>query len=388
MGLHDVDRAMEHLEQSYRGAELSDIRLSQAVIHENAGIIHHRAGQLEAAVARLRQALDLYRETASDLRAVNALQALGRTLLAQGDVQEAVLYGELALSHAIEGRDRWAAECYDHLGTIAVLRAEWANATTSFERALAIHEPVGDLADLADSLTGLGTIAELRGEWPQAERFYRRAVAVADQMDPAPEQIGPRRQMARILLRRGNLPVVGEHLERALTLCESMVPTVEYGLTLLVVAERQLREQQPAEALATLERSLAQGLPVDVQIEAHGLSVEACVLLGDPGRAPPHAADAMRLAQRLSTPRQLGLAHLAAARLAEVDGDRQRAGQAFEAAIRVLEEAQVPYDLALALRSHGRMLMTSDRDRAQILLDLARTSFQRIGAVPDAAASV
>jgi hypothetical protein len=209
-------------------------------------------------------------------------------------------------------------------------------------------------------------------------------------MDPAPEQIGPRRQMARILLRRGNLPLASEHLDRALALCESMVPTVELGLTLLVVAERHLRERQPAEALSTLERALAQGLPVDTQVEAHGLSVEACILLGDLGRAPSHAADAMRLAQRLSTPRQLGLAHLAAARLADADGDgdRRRAGQAFEAAVRVLEEAQVPYDLALALRGHGRMLMSSDRDRAQILLDLARTSFQRIGAVPDATASV
>src|SRR5262249_26970363 len=88
MGSHDVYRAMEHLDQTIRGAELADIRLSQAVCHENAGIIHHRAGQLDAAVARLRRALELYRETASDLRAVNALQALGRALLAQGDVRE------------------------------------------------------------------------------------------------------------------------------------------------------------------------------------------------------------------------------------------------------------------------------------------------------------
>jgi DNA-binding SARP family transcriptional activator len=390
MGLHDVERAMEHLEQSNRGAELSDIRLSQAVIHENAGIILHRAGQLEAAVARIRRALDLYRETASDLRAVNALQALGRALLALGDVQDSIHFGELALAYAIEGRDRWAAECYDHLGMVAILRAEWANATTHFERALAIHEPVGDLADMADSLTGLGTVSELRGEWPQAERFYRRAVAVADQMDPSPEQIGPRRQMARVLLRRGNLTTAGEHLARALALCEGMLPTIEYGLTLLVVAERQVREQQPEEALATLDRVLAQGLPVDVQIDAHGLSIEACLQVGDLDRARPHAAEAMRLALRLGTPRQLGLAHLAVARLADAEGDRSRAGQAFEAAVHALEEAQVPYDLAVALRGHGRMLMKSPPDlaRGQILLDLARTSFQRIGAGPDAAASV
>jgi tetratricopeptide (TPR) repeat protein len=341
-------------------------------------------------VARLRRALDQYRETASDLRAVNALQALGRSLLALGDVQEASHYGELALAHALEGRDRWAAECYDHLGTVAILRAEWATATTSFERALAIHEPVGDLADMADSLTGLGTVAELKGEWPQAERFYRRAIAVADQMDPSPEQIGPRRQMARVLLRRGNRPAVTEHLDRALALAESMLPIVEHGLTLLVVAEHQLRDQQPDAALATLDRVFGQGLPVDVQVEAHGLTVEAGLLSGDLDRARQHAAEALRLARRLGTPRQLGLAHLAAGRLADAEGDRSRATAAFESAVRVLEEAQFPYDLAIALRGQGRMLMKNPSDwaRAQIVLDLARSTFQRLGAGPDAAASV
>jgi DNA-binding SARP family transcriptional activator/Tfp pilus assembly protein PilF len=384
MGLHEAERAFEQLDRSLKGAELQDRRLSMAVIHENAGIIHLRAGQIDAAVDRLRRALDLYRETASDLRAVNAIQALARALLAQGDVQEAQHYGELALSHAIEGRDRWAAECYDHLGVLAVLRAEWTNAATSFERALAIHETVGDLADMADSLTGLGTVAELRGEWSRAERFYRRAIAIADQMDPSPEQIWPRRQLARVLMRRGSLAEANESLTRALALCESMPPTIEYGPTLLVDAERRLRAGQPAQASAILQRALGQAQPVDVQVEAHALNVEASLVAGDATSAGHHAAETMRLARRLGTPRQLGLAHLAAGRLAAAAGDHLTADSAFEEAQRVLEEAQAPYDLAIALRSHGRMLAATPEGQArgQILLDLARSSFERIGARP------
>jgi hypothetical protein len=131
-------------------------------------------------------------------------------------------------------------------------------------------------------------------------------------------------------------------------------------------------------------------MAVDVQAEAHGLAVEACLMLGDGGQADRHAAEALALARRLGTPRQLGQAHVAAARLAAAEGDRPAASSSFDAAIRILEDAQIPYDLAVALRGHGQLLVATpaDRVRGQILIDLARSSFRRVGARPDAAASV
>ena len=388
MGLHDVGRAFEHLDETLRAAEVADIRLSQAVVHENAGIIHHRAGQIDEAAARLRRALELYRATASDLRAVNANQALGRVLLAQGDVKGALHQAELALSHAVAGRDRWAAECYDLLGTIQVLRAEWASATTSFERALAIHESVGDLADTADSLTGLGTVAELCGDWPGAERFYRRAVAVADRMDPSPEQIWPRRQLARVLIRRGDVGGGTECLEQALALVELMQPTIEYGQAMLVLAERQLQSHRHDEALTSLDRVPGQGAAMDVLVEAHAAATGAQVIAGDCDSARRHAAEAMQLATRIGTPRQLGQAYLAAARLAAAAGDHQAALEAFEIAVRAFEDAQAPYELAVAMRDYGRMLLASQsiRSRGQSLIERARSSFEHLGAQPDARA--
>jgi hypothetical protein len=92
----------------------------------------------------------------------------------------------------------------------------------------------------------------------------------------------------------------------------------------------------------------------------------------------------MRLASRLGTPRQLGLAHLATARVAAAEADYPAASESFEAAERALEEAQIPYDLAIALWSHGQMLAATHtgQARGQILLDLARSSLKRIGAHP------
>src|SRR5688572_14594897 len=174
MGLNQVDLAVQHADRGIAASERASVQLPQAVFHENAGMALYRGGRFTEAEARLQRALELYGVTASAVRTVNARQMLARALLAQGQIQGALALAEQGLSHAIDGSDRWAAECYELMGRIQTLRGNWPGAIASFQRALALEERTGDPTDSADCLVGLGLVSELRGAWEDARELYRR----------------------------------------------------------------------------------------------------------------------------------------------------------------------------------------------------------------------
>ena len=97
MGLNQVDLAVQHADRGIAASERANVRLPQAVFHENAGMALYRGGRFTEAEARLQRALELYGVTASAVRTVNARQMLARTLLAQGQIQGALALAEQGL---------------------------------------------------------------------------------------------------------------------------------------------------------------------------------------------------------------------------------------------------------------------------------------------------
>ena len=122
-------------------------------------------------------------------------------------------------------------------------------------------------------------------------------------------------------------------------------------------------------------------------IEAHVKAAELACTAGDVVAARGHVRQAADLSERMPAPRLRGLIQLASARLAVLVGNVTAATTAFEEARLAMEEARVPYDLAVILREYGRMLIADGKaSEGGALLDAARASFERLGA-SDAAAS-
>lgn len=382
MGLNQVDVALEHFERAVVEARRAQAQVLEAVYYENAGMALHRAGRFDQAASFLQRALELYGPTAGDVRAINAVQTLARVMLARGEVEEARRRVELALTHATEGGDRWAAECHELLGRIFLLGGAWSSAVLSFERALAVYERTGDPTDTADCLVGLGLASELQGGWQHAEQLYRRAMVIADQADQCPEQIGPRRQLGLLLARRGQREAAVPYLEQARALAEAMLPTIEYAPTLLALVEYRALATGRVDP-ADVDELLAEPWQAAGLVEAHAVAVCASLGAGDLRAAQHHAAAAHELSTRLGAPRLLGLAHLAAARVATASGQTAEATQNLEAAIRLLEDLGTPYDLAVTMQEYAGLLMRGqDVARGRALREAARLHFSRLGAMP------
>src|SRR5215469_1992314 len=74
MGAGDVRNALSQREQTLAAALQTGDRISIAIARENLGFQFYLGGQFPPAREHLERALEIYRETASELRAVNARQ--------------------------------------------------------------------------------------------------------------------------------------------------------------------------------------------------------------------------------------------------------------------------------------------------------------------------
>jgi ATP/maltotriose-dependent transcriptional regulator MalT len=333
------------------------------------------------------QAIELYRGTATDLRAVNAQRLLGRVAHASGDLRQAREQAERALAIALESGDRWASECSDVLGEIAIVRGAWSEAAEHYGRALQIREPIGHANGIVEALVGLATVAELQGDWSEAERFARRAADVAQEMDACPDQAPPLRVLARLALRRGDIDTAGTYLDVALERCESRRPTIHEGPTRLILAELAERRGDRHTATRQVSTALDQGGTVEMLVEAHALRARLLVAEHEQSSARLHADRAHELAARTGAPRLVGLAALAAGIVAGHAGDLSRATRSFEAARRSFEGGALAYEVAVALREHGRLLHDAGQlIQGETLLAAARAGFEHLGAEADAVA--
>jgi tetratricopeptide (TPR) repeat protein len=318
MGRGMADDAIRAYEQAQAAAIRAGDKNMMAIAEDNLGIQNYRAARFAAARLHLDRAVELYRQMAHEIRAVNSIQTLGRILLAEGDLDGAAEQAEIARSATMRGQDRWLADCLDLIGGIQIMRGEWTAAARGFEQALEVRERVGHLAGIVKSLLGMGLAAEHGGEPARAEQLYRRAVSTAELMDPGPQRLAAYRRLGRLLLRQGN-PESSVSLASALALADEIPESIEVAPTLVAAGEAQLADR-PAEALVLLDRGLAARPTADVAIEAHALAAQAAMALGRSADGRRHAQTSVRLAQRMGSPWLIALAERASARTEAMRG--------------------------------------------------------------------
>jgi len=130
---------------------------------------------------------------------------------------------------------------------------------------------------------------------------------------------------------------------------------------------------------------LATGPSAELAVEAHLVLADLYRRTGTPAAAQEHAEAAHSLAERLHSPRLIGVAHAALARVTALSDDQTNAARAFEQALDLLATARTPFERALVLQAYAVDLVGQrDRERARAMLDEALAVLERIGARPAA----
>jgi DNA-binding SARP family transcriptional activator/class 3 adenylate cyclase/Tfp pilus assembly protein PilF len=377
MGQGRVVEALHHYELALDAAEHSEDKVPMAIAHENLCIQNYRGGRFATSRAHAERAVALFRDTGSEVRAVNAMQTLGRLHMAEGNLARAQEQAELALALATEAQDRWVAECRDLLGVIYTLRCQWRPAETEFEQALEIRKRVGHAAGTVESTVGLGIVRERQGDWAGALDLYLRALHLALQMDPSPQRVAALRNVGRLRLKAGDLDAATQHLDAAVALAETIPMTLEYAPTLAAKARLAHALADVETAIRLGERSLLEAKTCEASLVARGALVAVLASSGRPENAWVHAEEMARLASRFDSPYFRGVAHVARARA--TIGDHQVAEAEFAQADREFNVVGAPYERATVLLEWGSLLTGHQSVRAGELVAEARSILSHLG---------
>ena len=293
--------AREHYSAALTVAEQTGDKMLLAVVHENMGAQAYLSGDFGEARTRLARSIELYRESVSDVRAVLALQLLGNVNLAEGDLDQAFKTVQQADALAMDGGDRWRAECDQVLGAVLAMRGEWEGASDRLQQALTTYERAEHTVGVCATLCALGSIHEQRGHWNESERYYRKSARAAAQLDTCPTVVRAKRQLGRFLLRRGAISEASSLIEDVLALAESMPLSLEYAPSLLAKAEL-LAADDLAAAINYAEKPLHEARTLETLLETHLFLAMAYFAAGQPHRALDHAEGATALADRTGSP--------------------------------------------------------------------------------------
>ena len=359
----DVVRAVEHGELALAEAEQIGDKVYLAVSRESLGLASYRGGRLTEARSQLERALALYRDAANDARAINCLLSLGRVELAEGRLDRALEYGEIACGLAAEARSRFKAPCEELLGATYALRCLWDSAAKHFDRALELRERAAQAPGIVDSLVGLGLINAHRGAWQLAGDLLARAEQAASLMGPCPQLLTARRELGRFHLRQGHPAAARAMVDSAVESARAIPESIEVAPTRLALAEIHLAAGDLVGAGEAVELALAERPTASCAVEIFILEARRLLALGQAEAAATWVERATQAADRIGAPRLIGLARLLAARAA--GADTTRSGELFDSALQTFEAAGTPYERALALDEYAAFLSNQSEQTAR-----------------------
>ena len=227
-------------------------------------------------------------------------------------------------------------QCLVHRSQVLQAHGEWAEAVTEAERARRYLSASAHPA-LGLALYQQGELHRLRGEFAEAEQAYRAASEQG--RDPAP------------------------------------------GFALLRLAQDRLEA-----ALASVPGMIEGAGPHPSRAAILAAAVEVLLAGGDIGAAQSASDELARIAEDIDVPLLQAMAGYAAGAVSLAAGDPRAALAHLRPACKEWRELAMPYDaarsrvlIAQACRALG------DQDTAELELDAARATFERIGAQPDLA---
>lgn len=115
-----------------------------------------------------------------------------------------------------------AAAALNHLGACYRILGDIPNAIQHHERAMAIHEKLGNIQGQANNLGNLGVCYKMLGDIPNAIKLIERSFAILEKLGNIKGQADNLANLASCYQTLGDVPKTIEHLEHALVIHEKL----------------------------------------------------------------------------------------------------------------------------------------------------------------------
>jgi len=237
-------------------------------------VLVHQAGDSVAAEDGLQQSYAVARLAGDQLRAAEALNALGGLRIETGQLDRAQAVLEEAATLA-EDAAALVARVAQNLGVIATIRGDRPSAALYYRRALVAYESLGDAHGKALAYHNLGMLAADGERWSEADSHFAACLSVARAAADAHLEALCRVNRAEVQLAQGEVTAARAGVETArwivdMTGKRSDLADIERVLALCDRAEGKLDQ---AENRLQQARTLATqlGAPLTAAEAAHEL---------------------------------------------------------------------------------------------------------------------
>lgn len=277
---------------------------------------------------------------------------------------------------------------YNLLGLIAVLKGDLVKGENYWKQARENAQRAGDL-ELASAILGnLGALAVRQGRLELAIKYFHSTETSPNPTHIANSQIN----LAQVMLQQGDFSGALNELQKAISLAASigaMAQVVEAYTTMgwLYIANRDWLEAERwlNEALARSQELNNLERAANSRLFRFELFLEQASL----ERAELEEAAAAKLVRELGDPLLVGQLERLKGRLAYLQGDYPRAGQAFEASLENLEPIKAFLEMSYTKLYYARTLLSAyhqsqdldQLERARGLLMQSASTFEACAVV-------
>lgn len=358
-----------------------------AATHQALGHLAWRAGDLEAAQGHFERALEMRRASPGDPRLAAALTALGRVLLARGEVAEGREHCRRAarIYEKQVGAGLAAAWCWSCLGFAAHRQGDILRAEELHQRASALRRRLApDSLDMADSFNSLANVALAVRDLERAEELYGRALALRRAHDPASLDLATTLgNLGIVAAYREDFAAAEDYFRRELEIKQKIAPRSFQTADNLTNLGNVLKNRGD---LAAAEDFFRRALALHQELQPDGLRVaidhyslgNIAVERGD------YAAADIHLGRAVSLREQLHSSSVGAALALRSLGDlRRRQGRAREAAA-LLRRAVDTLEGQIEALGGSHRLPGSFRERYEPIYRQAVAAMVAVGEGPEA----
>src|SRR4051812_42660582 len=255
----------------------------------------HSLARSTEAIALAQAALDRSIHSGDAARTVKCLIACGLLCADAGDVVEAIGYHVRALRHAAGNEDRLnMARCWNNLGIALGIAGSYALAARSYERCIALVEPMQGpnfsrytgYCNLSDACYQMGRIPEAI---EHGERSLEEMTGDFSEASPYGDMLH-RRNLVRAYLAAGKIDAAEKHMEAALQIAQRHPSQRAHIAADIIRASYELATGRSDVALTRLDQTLARAREIPAALR----DTLACVV-----RAEECAGNAARALLRL-----------------------------------------------------------------------------------------
>ena len=366
-----LNRGMKLLENEPESGDHALLKLTAALLTRN-------AMELEQAEMYAAEACDIAARHGDKDRFALGLGVQGCTLVFRGEVDRGMPLIEEATVAAVSGDvgPYATGQIYCMMISATAQLADWQRAGQWTEAAKRWCERQAINGFPGVCRVHRAEIMRLRGSLSEAEEEARAATAELGSFNLFFTALAFK-ELGEIRLRMGDIDAAEEAFRQA----HEMGLDPQPGLALA-----QIQRGKPQAAAQSLKRALADEhlLPLD-RVKLLPTQLEVALALADTATARAIASELAEIAAGHKSPALQAAAEAGAAAVALADGEIGAAESAAKRARRIYKETDLTYEAARASLLLGEIYRAEgDTEGAQYEISSALSTFERIGAIPDA----